>query len=142
MNAAEAAPLTAPTEYATGQISGAWQPPPDFPALDFILAEMFLRKILDSTVSSRLEPNRIQTQIRTDLTAPCPGFCPRGLIHHIALFCQCTTSPSEVFSSRRRHCSSKCDEGIQLQPARVFNFGTIFILFNMILSNIYHQDHQ
>lgn len=27
MNAADAAPLTAPPEYATGQISGAWQPP-------------------------------------------------------------------------------------------------------------------
>lgn len=27
MNAADAAPLTPPPEYATGQISGAWQPP-------------------------------------------------------------------------------------------------------------------
>ena len=37
-------------------------------------------------VSSRLEPNRIQTKIRTDLTAPCPGLCPQG--HSIRFFCK------------------------------------------------------
>ena len=42
--------------------------------------------------------------------------------------CQCTTSPSGVYSFCRRHCSTNCDEGVQLQTARVFNWGAIFSL--------------
>lgn len=38
----------------------------------------------------------------------------------------CSTSPSGVFSFYRRHCSVKCDEGVQPQTAKVFNWGAIF----------------
>ena len=41
--------------------------------------------------------------------------------------CQCTTSPTRVYSFRRRNCSTKRDEGVQPQTARVFNWGAIFM---------------
>ena len=31
-----------------------------------------------------------------------------------------------MYSFCRRHCSTNCDEGVQLQTARVFNWGAIF----------------
>ena len=48
---------------------------------DFVRLFDLVSREAHQAVSSRLEPNRIQTQIRTDLTAPCPGLCPQGLIY-------------------------------------------------------------
>ena len=87
MNAAVAAPLTTPPEYAVRQPRGAWQPhSPGIPAQNFILAETNVRKMLDSTfircrVSRPFSPS--ESFPRSVWICPCfrpPSISARGLV--------------------------------------------------------------